>query len=159
MPQCAEDTRCSVHRRSAALPRSLTRASLQRGYAAPVPSIGSAIAIASGKRGVGKSTVALNLALALGEDARVGILDAGVYGPNIVVGPQDVAHLDAKRVLELFVHTSARVCGGVENMSGFSCPHCGEAVEIFTPVRQDRSLWTLGVRKLAALPLDPALGA
>ena len=43
-----------------------------------------AIVVGSGKGGVGKSTVALNLALALGErGARVGVLDADFYGPNI----------------------------------------------------------------------------
>jgi ATP-binding protein involved in chromosome partitioning len=42
------------------------------------------IAVASGKGGVGKSTVAVNLALSLaGSGARVGLLDADVYGPNI----------------------------------------------------------------------------
>lgn len=215
-----------------------------------------AIAVASGKGGVGKSTVALNLALALREEgARVGILDADLYGPDIplmvnlkrdgplarwdlwrggdvrlepveryglklmsvgfllgehqslpfnaqslvfalrqflggtdwgeldylvidlppgtadlqeqvtqvlqlsgaviVVGPQDAAHLDAKRVVELFRLRRVRVLGGVENMGGLVCPHCGETIDVFPRVAEERAIWKLGVRRLAALPLDP----
>ena len=49
----------------------------------PIPGIKNLIAIASGKGGVGKSTVAANIALALAaEGANVGVLDADIYGPS-----------------------------------------------------------------------------
>jgi len=51
---------------------------------APIPGVANVIAVAAGKGGVGKSTVAANLAVALGlEGARVGLLDADVFGPSM----------------------------------------------------------------------------
>ena len=48
------------------------------------PNLGTVLAISSGKGGVGKSTVATNLAVALAQQgARVGLMDADIYGPNI----------------------------------------------------------------------------
>jgi ATP-binding protein involved in chromosome partitioning len=72
-----------------------------------IPGVKQAIAVASGKGGVGKSTVAINLACALGlSGARVGLLDADIYGPSIpgMMGIQDQPKVrDAKLVpLEAF---------------------------------------------------------
>ncbi len=223
-----------------------------------------AIAIASGKGGVGKSTVSLNLAVALSEHGmRVGLLDADLYGPDIprmiglgrtkdvkhldlwrapidgrpakhepferfgvhimsigflvgegqsislqaglvdlllgqlvqgvdwgeldylivdlppgtadlqqqlmqrlqlcgaivVVTPQDVAHLDARKVLDLCSRANVRVLGGIENMDGLVCPGCEQRIDVFPRVAQERSIWSHGVEKLAAIPLDPAVAA
>lgn len=216
------------------------------------------IAVASGKGGVGKSTVSLNVALALAEHgSKVGLLDADFYGPDIprmiglvrtkearflnlwdkeasdtepvekfgirfmsvgfllgesqsislqsglvdlllvrlldnvawgdldylivdlppgtadlqqqlirrteldgvllVVTPQDVAHLDAKKVLDLCRRTNVEVIGAVENMSGLICPRCDERIEVFPRVADERSIWSQGVRKLAEIPMDPAV--
>jgi len=216
------------------------------------------VAVGSGKGGVGKSTVTLQLALALKDrGARVGILDADLYGPDIplmvgvtkeerarqwhlwrrqgvqleplerhgvaimsaglllgegqsltmaaplltaalrqlvanvdwgeldvllidlppgtadlqqqllgvvaldaaivVVGPQDVAHLDARKFADFLRDADVPILGGIENMSGFVCPNCGERVDVFPRVADERSLWAEGVEELGRVPLDPAV--
>ena len=50
----------------------------------PLPGIGHVIAVGSGKGGVGKTTVAVNLAVAMGKMGyKVGLVDADIYGPNV----------------------------------------------------------------------------
>ncbi|HEX9416762.1 MAG TPA: P-loop NTPase [Gaiellaceae bacterium] len=219
------------------------------------------VAVASGKGGVGKSTISLNLAVALAEKGhRVGLLDADFYGPDIplmvgvakskllkqwalwrhqelgevrleplerdgikimsvglmlaeqqalswpaemvelvgrqfltavdwgeldyllidmppgtgdiqqqllallpvmaalvVVTPQDLAHLDAKRALELLRDGEIRILGGVENMASLDCPHCAGKIALFPAVRPERSIWAQGVERLGVLPFDPPI--
>ena len=73
-----------------------------------LPEIRHIIAVASGKGGVGKSTVAVNLALALKtEGARVGILDADIYGPSqpLMLGSKDrPTSPDGKRMNPILAH-------------------------------------------------------
>jgi ATP-binding protein involved in chromosome partitioning len=81
-------------------------------------------------------------------------------GPRalVVVGPQDVAHLDAKKVLAMLETANVPVIGAVENMSGLTCPHCGQEIDVFPRVAEERSIWALGVPELGRIPLDPGLG-
>ena len=209
------------------------------------------IAVASGKGGVGKSTVAANLAIALARSGRqVGLIDADIYGPSqpklmgvegtraqardkqllpvdtpygvpllsmgqlvapgqaiawrgpmaagalsqladadwglsdtlvvdlppgtgdvqltmiqkhkpagavIVSTPQDLALIDATRAIDLFAKADVPVIGLVENMSGYVCPHCGEASEPFGMGGAEAAAAKLGIPFLGRIPLAMAV--
>ncbi len=215
-----------------------------------IPGIRKLIAVASGKGGVGKSTVAVNLAVALAKAGQaVGLLDADIYGPSvptllgitgrarledkriqpevahgikalsmgmmtdpnkaivwrgpmassalvqmvensdwgvldvlvidlppgtgdiqltmaqklkpdgavIVSTPQDLALIDARRAIAMFGEVNVPVLGMVENMSGYLCPHCGEASDPFGHGGAESEAARCGVPFLGRVPLDIAL--
>ncbi|KAF3972429.1 hypothetical protein CMV_004054 [Castanea mollissima] len=230
---------------------SFTRVGGVRGYSSikKVEGIKHAIAVASGKGGVGKSTTAVNLAVALATKCqlKVGLLDADVYGPNvpimmkinskpevtedkkmvpienygvkcmsmgllvetdaafvwrgpmvgnalgkmvrdvtwgkldilvvdmppgtgdaqisisqllhlsgalIVSTPQDVALMDARRGVKMFSKVQVPILGIVENMSCFTCPHCGEPSFIFGNGGTRKTASEMGLEFVGEIPLE-----
>src|SRR5205807_1328676 len=81
-----------------------------------------------------------------------------VTGALIVVTPQYVAHLDARKAVRLYQRNNVPVLGSVENMGPMACPHCGQAVAIFPDVPPSRSIRQLGVEPIGSIPFDPSLG-
>ena len=86
-------------------------ASKAAGVPAPTPvsypNLGRVIAVSSGKGGVGKSTVSVNLAVALAQSgARVGLMDADIYGPNIplMMGVNEAPMVINEKIVPLEAH-------------------------------------------------------
>lgn len=86
---------------------------------APIPGVKNLIAVASGKGGVGKTTVAVNLAIALKNmGALVGLLDADVYGPNVPVmlgTTEQPKMLDEKTIIPIQAYGVKMISMGLLN--------------------------------------------
>jgi ATP-binding protein involved in chromosome partitioning len=74
----------------------------------PIPGVGAIIAVGSGKGGVGKTTLAVNLAIALSRMGyKIGLLDGDVYGPNVplMLGASETPRVGSEnRIDPLQVH-------------------------------------------------------
>jgi len=79
-------------------------------------------------------------------------------GAIIVTTPQEVALLDSRKAVNMFLMMKVPVLGIVENMSGLICPHCGEIIEVFKTGGGEKAARELDVDFLGTIPLDPEIG-
>jgi ATP-binding protein involved in chromosome partitioning len=78
-------------------------------------------------------------------------------GAIIVSTPQDLSLIDARRAVDLFNKTSVPILGMIENMSTYTCPHCGEASHPFGTGGAEAAAAEMGVPFLGRLPLSVAI--
>jgi len=84
---------------------------------------------------------------------------ASLTGAIIVTTPQQVALGVANKGLQMFRHVNVPILGVIENMSGFTCPHCGQNTPIFKEGGGAQLAKSVGVEFLGGIPIDPALMA
>lgn len=90
-------------------------------------------------------------------DEHMGILKTIPHSLCVVVTtPQEISLADVRKALNFIETMQARVLGIVENMSGLSCPHCGQEIELFKKGGGALLAAQYGLPFLGAIPLDPA---
>ena len=77
----------------------------------------------------------------------------------IVTTPQEVALADVRKSINFCKTVKMEIFGLIENMSGFSCPHCGEMIELFGTGGGEKTADQMGVRFLGRIPFDPKMVA
>ena len=77
----------------------------------------------------------------------------------IVTTPQEVALADVRKSINFCKTVKMEIFGLIENMSGFSCPHCGEMIELFGTGGGEKTANQMGVRFLGRIPFDPQMVA
>ncbi|MFQ6086084.1 MAG: P-loop NTPase, partial [Candidatus Bathyarchaeia archaeon] len=78
----------------------------------------------------------------------------GLDGAIIVTTPQSVALLDSRKAVSMAKKLDIPVLGIVENMSGYTCPKCGDRVHIFGKGGGERAAKELKISFLGSLPID-----
>ena len=75
----------------------------------------------------------------------------------IVTTPQEVALADVRKSINFCRTVKMEIFGLIENMSGFTCPHCGKQVDIFGTGGGERTAKMTNIELLGKIPFDPKL--
>lgn len=75
----------------------------------------------------------------------------------LVTTPQIVACNDVRREISFCKTSGIDICGLVENMSGFKCPHCSECTKIFSSRGGEALCQLANLKFLGSIPIDPDL--
>jgi ATP-binding protein involved in chromosome partitioning len=78
-------------------------------------------------------------------------------GAIIVTTPQDVALISVRKSINFVKKMNMNVIGIIENMSGFTCPHCGKTVDIFKTGGGEKAARDFNIPFLGRIPLDPRI--
>jgi len=73
----------------------------------------------------------------------------------IVTTPQEVSLADVRKSISFCRTVKMDILGLIENMSGFTCPHCNKAVELFGSGGGEKTANTAGIPFLGRIPFDP----
>jgi ATP-binding protein involved in chromosome partitioning len=75
----------------------------------------------------------------------------------IVTTPQEIALADVRKSINFCKKVKLEIFGIVENMSAFSCPHCGEPIPLFGSGGGERVACDMGLTLLGKIPFDPGM--
>ena len=75
----------------------------------------------------------------------------------IVTTPQEVSLADVRKSINFCKTVNMEIFGLIENMSGFACPHCGEALDLFGSGGGEKTAEAMGVPFLGRIPFDTRL--
>ena len=89
-----------------------------------------------------------------GEEIHVMVRELPLSGALFVTTPQDLAQMDAERTLGFLHEHGVPVIGMVQNMASLTCPHCNEAIDLYS---RSQRLEDAGVRVLGRIPFDTRL--
>jgi Mrp family chromosome partitioning ATPase len=77
----------------------------------------------------------------------------------IVTTPQEVALADVRKSINFCRTVNLEIFGLIENMSGLSCPHCGEMIDLFGEGGGERTAKEMGIAFIGRVPIDPRMVA